>query len=1221
MKKNWVGRKSSLWIFKRKTFFEMKITLLFVFCSLLQVEAGVLAQKKVSMQLKEVTLDKVFKELSRQVNCDFLYNHSLIKQKGNVSVNVKDEDLSDLLDALLPRFGMEYIVDENVIVIREKLQQSQEQKEIEIKGIVVDKKGMALPGVTVRIKGTNWGTATDENGKFNLRLPDQQDIILAFSFVGMKAEELPFVGQKEIRIVMYEDKHEIEEVVVTGYQVLDKRTLTSSISTIKAEELEKMGTLTVDQMLEGKVPGLMITNLSATPGAAAKVRVRASGTFTGSREPLWVIDGVVYEDPVPLSAAEINSFDNVNLIGNAITGLNPQDIESISVLKDASATAIYGTRAANGVIVITTRRGKEGSARVSYAGSFNIVDRPRYSDFNLMTSKERIDVSREIYERGLVYPTIWPGNSTLQTPLAYEKALLDYWKTGSHEQFQKEVSRLEALNYDWFKELYRPALNHSHSVNVSGGSEMMRFYFSLGYDKQLGTEKGVGLDRITARTNLDINLRKNVLLTFGIDGSVQKADYNHEDLNVFNEAYYTSRAVGARDENGDLLYINKLVLQQDNAGFENEFGRYNIIHERDHSGRKITNKAFNFNVGIDWEIIKGVKLNSRFSYRNTSNLTEQWMEEDTYYMAQLRGYDEWREDLDENVIRKYSLVPFGGLYGASSLSQEALSIRNQLNFLKVLADKHVFNLNITQEASSTKYGGSENWEALGYNHEQGRGFISLPSVSLGYEENGEYQYQNVLNWFSNAKGHSVYPSITEKTTNLMSWLGIFTYSYDDRYIANFNIRSDGSNAFGQYERYKFRPSWSASLRWNVHNELFLKGVESVNELALRLSYGFRGAAPNASPYLVLSDYGRSSYYYPENTASLSSFPNGNLRWEKTATLNGGIDFSFLGNRLSGSLDYAYSKSTDLLLSRPVSLVNGISSQLYNGGSKNDHTLEFNARGELLKIRDFRWNVNFNITKMTENIIEGTNVETGSISIRNYLDGEILLKDFPIDGFFSYRFGGLDESGVPIFTDLYEEFDTQYEKLQHILVYEGSRIPKFYGGFGTEFNYKRFTFSANFSYKVGHKVRLLELYNNGTYLPLSNENMRNEFVDRWRKPGDELLTNIPVLSADSWLVDTKKISTTLLVDGSSTSLYNLYDLSDLRTAKADFIRCQSLTLSYRCPERFLEKIGLQALILRMQVQNPVCWTFDKKLEGQDPEQVRNLGLPTLPSYNLGLNISF
>ena len=1194
----------------------MKFTLLLLFCSLFQLKAEVFSQRKVSVQMSEVTLDRVFQELGRQAKCDFLYNHSLVKQKGNVTISVEDRELNAVLDELLPRLGMEYVLDENVIIIREKWALPQNQ-DVEVRGTVRDEKGTSLPGVTVVIKGTTLGTATDDEGEFVLRLPRQEGITLVFSYVGMKLEEVKFTGQKDMQVVLYADEQEMEEVVVTGYQVLDKRTLTSSISTVRADELEKMGVLTVDQMLEGKAPGLLITNISAQPGAAPKVRVRSAGTFTGTREPLWVVDGIIYEDPVPLSAAEINSYDNVNLIGNAITGLNPQDIESINILKDASATAIYGTRAANGVIVITTRRGKSGTPVVSYSGSVNAVIRPHYSDFNLMNSKERVDVSREIYERGLGYPQ----NNNLYTPLGYEKALLDYWKHGNFSAFQKEVGRLERLNYDWFDELYCAAVNHSHSVNISGGSDQVRYYFSVGYDNQRGTEKGVSLDRVTSRANLDVDLRKNLLLSFGMDGSVQKAKYNHSSIQVFDEAYNRSRAVEARDENGELVYIDKRLSSD-----RQELGRYNILNEMQNSARKIDNKAYNFNVTLNWELVKGIKLSSRFAYRNTTNITEEWIKDNTFFMAQLRSYDEFRDDIAKEDLQQYSLVPFGGIFSGSQTTQESFSVRNQLNLLKIINEKHVFNLNITQEASSTKYKGVTGWQSPGYNHDGGRKFIPLPALSqYGNFDLSDYTYQAVLKWFTEggANGYSVYPTVTDNLKNMLSWTGIFTYSYDDRYIANFNIRSDGSNTFGQYERYKFKPSWSASVRWNIHKENFLNPAEKINELALRGSYGFRGTSPATSPYLTLKNYGRNdAVYMPENTSELAEFPNANLKWEKTATVNAGIDFAFWGNRLSGAIDYAYSKSTDLLLQRPVSLVNGSSMQWYNGGSKEDYSLELNLRGEIIRTKDFGWNMNFNLSREKENILEGTNVIPGQISIDDYLNGQILMADFPIDGFFAYKFDKLDEEGYPTFPELFGTYDSEYEKLQKALVYVGSRQPKFYGGFGTELSWKGLTLSANFSYKAGQHVRLLNLYRNGQQMPLSGDNMRNEFVDRWRNPGDEERTNIPVLSTDPKEVSYATIGSDFIPGGkNSTSLWELYNYSNIRTAKGDFIRWQSLTLSWRCPQQFLKNIGVRSAVLRFQMQNLAVWTFDKKLKGQDPEQVESLGLPVQPSYNVGLMISF
>ncbi len=430
-----------------------------VICLLLYPAWGIYAeafsQSKVSLKMQNVTLDRVFQTLSKQLNYEFLYNHTVVKQKGSITVNVVNENLEDFLDSLLQTVGMECFVDDKVIIIKEK-QSLPQVKSVVVKGKVKDSGGGPLPGVSVSIKGTTWGTVTNSEGEFSVELADSEDIVLLFSFIGMKNVELKFAGQKMLEVTMYEEMQTLEDVVVTGYQVIDKRKLTSAISTVRAEELDRMGALTVDQMLEGKAPGLMIVNVSAQPGAASKMRVRAGGTFTGMREPLWVIDGVVYEDPVPLSAADINSLDQINLIGNAISGLNPQDIAQIDVLKDASATAIYGTRAANGVIVVTTKRGKSGSLYLNYSGTVSIVDRPRYSDFQLMNSKERIDVSREIVQRNLHYP------DEVRSFVGYEGALKKYYdRELDFAGFQDEVSRLERMNTDWFGELYRVSVKHS----------------------------------------------------------------------------------------------------------------------------------------------------------------------------------------------------------------------------------------------------------------------------------------------------------------------------------------------------------------------------------------------------------------------------------------------------------------------------------------------------------------------------------------------------------------------------------------------------------------------------------------------------------------------------------------------------------------------------------------------------------------------------------------
>lgn len=1212
----------------------MRLTFILVFCAVMSVSARTYSQsKRVTLDVKDVSASQLFDEIKRQCDYSFFFNEDNFSQLERITLQKSDIPVSEVLDEVFEGTNITYTLVDDVIVIKTKAgepQGTQQDQRVIISGKVTDAKtGEPLPGVHIVIKNSILGGATNSDGEFRLVLPEPKEAAV-FSFIGYITQEVSIKGDRmvELAIQMEQDIREVGEVVATGYQVIDKRELTSSIATIKSEDMELIGALNVDQMLEGKATGLMIANISTTPGAATKVRVRGGSTFTGNQSPLWVIDGVIYEDPVTLTADDINSFDNINLIGNALSGINPSDIDQIDVLKDASATAIYGTRAANGVIVITTKRGHEGSASISYSGGMSVVQAPQYSDFNLMNSKERIAVSREMYERNLGFGSNYDNVDRL----GYEGALMNYWDgTYNFQQFQDQVSYLETMNTDWFGELYRPAINQQHALSASGGSKTARYYFSMGYDDQQGTEKGVDLNRITARSNLDLDLRDNVLLQFKVSGSVQKATYNHTSINVFDEAYYTARTVPIYDQDGEYFDQQKPVFKND------VYGRYNILREMDNSERNITNKDFAISAQVRWDFLKHFRLTSLASYRNTTNLTEQWITEDTYYVAQLRTYDEFENMIAENVDDA-GYVPFGGVYSGGMVSQDTYSISNQLNYNRVFGESHVLNVNLGQEARSVNYWGATGFTVPGYNHYQGRGFISLdqPSSSTSVSGSGldfaNYDYDAAFAWLTNRGGVSIYPSITDRTRNSLSFFGVLNYVYDNRYVLNFNMRSDGSNTFGQYERYKFKPAWSASTRWNLHNESFFGNSQLFNELALRASYGVRGTMPSASPYLLINNYGRfNSIYYPENVASLSEFPNANLRWEKSQTVNLGLNFSLLKNRISGAFDYAYSKSTDLIQSRPVSLVNGSSVQYYNSGSKDVSSYEFSVRTVNIKHKKFSWSTNANFSYDNDRVLSG--FEDGaqnSLTASDYLAGTIYRKGFPTNGFFSYQFDGLTEEGLPTFKHLVEENMSREEQLEAMLVYEGSRVPLYYGGFGTQVRYGNLSLTANFTYKLGYKTRLLKLYNGNQSLPLPYQNMNSEFTNRWQQAGDENVTNIPTLtdhnmsfyrdsSADGY--DQVYVTNYGYAVPEGRNAWWMYDYSDVRTVSADHIRLKSISLNYNIPKQLLNGTGIKNLNLGVQGSNLAVWAFDKKLKGQDPDQVSGIGMPNLPTYSFSLNMTF
>ncbi len=473
----------------------MKLKLFLILFTCCHVTAAVHSQNNLlDMQLEDVSLERVIWELEEKTDFTFMYWTSEIKDV-KVSLNMKQKSINEILDFCLRNTNLKYEINGDAIVIHRVKDEKPGKRPTVIKGLVKDINGNPLPGVTIMEKGTKSGVATNVKGEFTYST-FKDTVTFVVSFIGMKTKEVVWNGEKTLRVLLDDDCVNMDEVVVTGYQTIDKRKLTSSISSLTDKDLDFRGALTVDQMLEGKVPGLLSMTLSTMPGAATKMRLRGSSTFTGTREPLWVIDGIIYENPVPLSADEINSWDNINLIGNAITGLNPQDIERIDVLKDASATAIYGTRAANGVIVVTTKTGKVGKTSLSYNFNAGFMRRPTYDDFELMSSKERVDVSREIMDKGLYFD---------YTPqrMGYEGLMMDYWdKKISFAEFQQGVSEMEGRNTDWFKALFRNSFSQSHDISLSGGNENTRYYFSFGYSNNKGTERGTDLSRLTARMNL-----------------------------------------------------------------------------------------------------------------------------------------------------------------------------------------------------------------------------------------------------------------------------------------------------------------------------------------------------------------------------------------------------------------------------------------------------------------------------------------------------------------------------------------------------------------------------------------------------------------------------------------------------------------------------------------------------------------------------------------------
>ena len=364
----------------------------------------------------------------------------------------------------------------------------------------------------------------------------------------MKQQEVTWKGNS-LNILLEDDSQNIGEVVITGYQEIDRRKLASSILSIKGSELIGGEHMSVDKMLQGRLPGVAVMNMSSTPGAAPKIRIRGSSSITGNREPVWVVDGIILEEPVNISTEELNSPDKINLIGNAIGSLNPEDIERVDILKDASATAIYGVKAANGVIVVTTKRGKNQKPSISYTATLGITAPPTYDKMFRMNSADRIDMSIEMQERGLSFGSYKPSD------IGYEGALQHLWnKDINYNEFLSQVKTLKQLNTDWYDLLFRTAFTHQHSVSITGGNERSDYYMSVGYADNQSVTIHEGLERYNVLARINTKINRNLQLGLKVSGALSKAKHPHSSIDPYEYAYNTSRAIPMQTPSGDLHF-------------------------------------------------------------------------------------------------------------------------------------------------------------------------------------------------------------------------------------------------------------------------------------------------------------------------------------------------------------------------------------------------------------------------------------------------------------------------------------------------------------------------------------------------------------------------------------------------------------------------------------------------------------------------------------------
>ncbi|WP_237072205.1 SusC/RagA family TonB-linked outer membrane protein [Prevotella herbatica] len=1088
-------------------------------------------------------------------------------------------------------------------------QETTKGENIVISGKVNYSNGEPLIGATIRIVGTKIGTSVDENGHYELHVKRSNHMQVICSFIGCKSvtENVRKDGTVQLIVMNDDDTHTTEEVVVTGYQQIDKRNLTSSVTSVNMNQIDRPGVSSLDKMLQGRIPDLVVTNSSSEVNAVPKIRIRGTSTLIGNREPLWVVDGIIVSDPVNLSADVINDPDYVNRIGNAISGINPQDIDRIDVLKDAAATALYGTRAANGVIVVTTKKGRAGKPVISYNFNGTYRRRPRYSDrkINLMNSQERTDISK--YLVGMHYS--YPNDMTY---IGYEDAVNKYYNgTYSQDQFNTAVAKSETQNTDWFKLLTKDSFSADHSANISGGSDKFRYYASLGYTDDNDVINNNTNQRYTASTNLDFTITEKVKASMQLNVYHTNKQYDQDNLSPIDYAYRTSRVLPAYNDDGSYFFYNKIA-----SGIQGIMS-FNILNELDNSYKKQIENGMKATVNLRYNPTDWLFFNGIMSYNTTNTNIEGWYGEKSWYAGNLRKTSLGVEPNED------SQMPFGGELSNNNIGQNNWTARIQGNVNKYFGSdlQHNINLAVGFEANSTHYNGDQ-YTQRGYYLDRGKKFVtSIPD-----------KYKTYLSWL----GTNV-PIITDSKTNLLSVYGTLSYSYKQYFTVNANTRYDGSNKFGDRSNEKILPVWSTSGVANIKEIAHIK-LNWLDAINWKISYGEQGnMLDGQSPVLTLTK-GSYDTHYSEMTSTTASNANPDLKWEKTHSFSTGFETSLFKNRLMLELEYYYKKTTDAFMNKTISDINGYTSYIVNSGEIINKGYNFSITAIPIQNKDWNWLVSASLSKVINKM--KTSPGEDSYSLNDYLNGTAVINGQSLGTFYSYRFIGLNpEDGGPLFDDYQDRSNellglSKYETFMRVLSKSGKRDPDITGSISSTLSYKNFRLGILMDYAMGNKVRLFKVFGQGATMYQSGPgniypeyNLNRTLLDRWIKPGDEARTNIPsIMSKTSlnyykydqhWSSGNQYQGVQIATDS-----YTMYDYSDIRVISADYIRLASLSLTYELSEKLLPKLGLQRLSITAAGNN-LYTLCNSKLKGQTPTQsgFSDVQLSDNPYYTISINVQF
>ncbi|QNN45127.1 SusC/RagA family TonB-linked outer membrane protein [Pedobacter roseus] len=1097
---------------------------------------------------------------------------------------------------------------------------------VKVSGKVRDKNGGILPGVSVREKGVANAVSTNGAGEYLISV--KENATLVFSYIGYKTLEVQVGSKTLVNVTLEEDAAQLREVnvVSTGYQQLDRKLFTGSSTLVKAEDSQRNGVPDISRMLEGQVAGVSVQNVSGTFGAAPKIRVRGATSISGDNKPLWVVDGIILEDVVNISNDALSTGDANTLIGSSVAGLNPDDIESFNILKDAAATAMYGARAMNGVIVVTTKKGRqtEGAPRVSYTGNFTTYLKPDYSQFDILNSADQMSINLELENKGFFQQTSTKGANVGPFGKMYA-ALYNYDATTNTYELKNDVlSRTKYLeryanaNTDWFDVLFKNSLLQEHSLSVTSGTEKFQTYASTSYLHDSGQTIGNSVDRFTGNFRLNWKMSDKLSVELLANGSVrdQRAPgtltrnsdpvygtFSRDfDINPYSYALNTSRAVTPYNQDGSLEY------------FTRNYAPFNILNELENNYLTLGQIDFKVQGGIKYKIIPSLTYSVDGAYRFAKTDRQHYIKENSNMAMAFRAGANDPTVMGSNPFlyqnpddfSAYPIVtlPQGGFYNVNYDNLKNYYFRQNLEFNKTIAEVHKLNVFGSMEVRYIDRQTS-NFDGVGYQYDNG----GIVNANYNYFKKGQ-------------EAGAPYYGMSVGADRFAAFALRAAYAYKDKYSFNATTRYDGSNLMGKSRTARWLPTWNISGAWNIDQENFWPKNDIFTSARIRATYGLVANIGNAnnSAAVYYNQISRRPYDNEKETVTyISSLANDELTWEKLKEANIGADLTFLKDRLNVTVDVYRRNIYDLIGSINTSGIGGEFTKTANYGKMKAHGVEFTIAGNAINKEDFRWRTQFNFA-FNKNEITSLEVNPNIFSLVD--DNGGALVGHAQAGLYSIQFAGLDHNyGYPYYIDE-KGVRTTYVNLQSTdigyLKYEGPIDPTLTGGFYNQFRYKGFGLSALFTFAAGNYIRLAQTFSS-TYPDLYS--MSKSMLNRWIQPGDEAFTTVPALLDAYTAARLVKESDGATIDARYP--YNLYNFSSERVAKGDYIRFKQISLSYDIPKKLAAKFHMSNATVSLIGNNIALLYSDKRLNGQDPEFFGNGGvaLPIPKQYTLSLKVGF